>query len=118
MVLDETLVGVNMSLSSHEKLTPASDWSLSKEQRSGTLALPITSTAATPIACFLGLPLEIREQIYGYLIDDYPKYHGSGMIPSPLGKIIFRRILFHSAILSTNCQIKEEALPVFYRETV
>ena len=91
MVLDEVLVGVNMSLRSHENMAFVNDLSLNKEQRSETLALPITSTAAAPIACFLGLPLEIREQIYSYLIDHYPKYHGSGMIPSPAGKILFRR---------------------------
>ena len=94
MVLDEVLVGVNMSLRSHENMTLVSVLSLDKEQRSEILALPITSTAAAPIAYLLGLPLEIREQIYSYLVDHYPKYHDSGMNPSPAGKIIFRRNWF------------------------
>ena len=117
-MLDEVRVGVNMSLHSHQNTTVSSDLSLDKEQRSETSALPITNTAATPNACFLGLPLEIREQIYSYLIDHYPKNHGSVMNPSPAGNIISRRNSFHSAILSTNRQIKEEALYIFYRETV
>ena len=40
------------------------------------------------------------------------------MKSSPAGNIIFRRNSFHSAILCTNFQINEEALRVFYRETV
>ncbi len=117
-MLDEVKVGVNMSLRSHQNTTVSSNLSPDKEQRSETSALPITNTAAAPNACFLGLPLEIREQIYSYLIDHYPKNHGSVMNPSPAGNVISRRNSFHSAILSTNRQIKEEALYIFYRETV
>ena len=118
MLLDEIKAGVNMSLPSNNNTTAWMDLNLNKEQHAETPALPITNTAAAPVAWFLRLPLEIREQVYSYLIDHYPKYHGSGMNPSPAGKIIFRRNRFHSAILSTTWQIKEEALHVFYRETV
>ena len=117
MLLDDVKAGVNMSLPSNHNTTAWLDLILHKEQHSETPALPITNTAAAPDAWFLRLPLEIREQIYSHLIDHYPKYHGSGMNPSPAGKIIFRRNRFHSAILSTNWQIKEEALHVFCRET-
>ena len=118
MLLDEVKAGVIKSLRSNNNMTAWMDLILNKEQHSETPALPINNTAAAPVAWFLRLPLEIREQIYSYLIEHYPKYHGSGMNPSPAGKIIFRRNRFHSAILSTNWQIKEEALHVFYRETV
>ena len=107
-----------MSLPSNNSTTAWMDLVLNEGQHSETAALPITNTAAAPVAWFLRLPLEIREQIYSYLIEHYPRYHGSGMNPSPVGKIIFRRNRFHSAILSTNWQIKEEALQVFYRETI
>ena len=105
----------NISLRSHHKTIVSSDLSLNKEQRSETSASLITNTAAAPNACFLGLPLEIREQIYSYLIDHYPKTHGFVMNPSPAGNIISQR---NSAILSSNRLIKEEALYILYRETV
>ncbi|KAK0517110.1 hypothetical protein JMJ35_000265 [Cladonia borealis] len=66
-----------MSLPSNHNTTVWMDLILNKEQHSETPALPITNTAAAPVAWFLRLPLEIREQIYSYLIDHYPKYHGS-----------------------------------------
>ena len=114
-MLDEVKVGVNMSLRSHHNTIVSSDLPFNKEQRSETSASPITNTAAAPNACFLGLPLEIREQICSYLIDHYPKIHGFVVNPNPAGNNISRR---NAAILSNNRQIKEEALYVFYKETV
>ena len=114
-MLNEVKVGVNRSLRSHHNMIVSNDLPLNEEQRSGTPASPITNTAAAPNACFLGLPLENRERIYSYLIIYYPKNHGFVMNPSPAGNIISRR---NSAILSTNRQIKVEALYVFYKETV
>ena len=107
-----------MSLTSPHTTIISSDLSLDKDQPSETSASPITNAAVAPAAWFLGLPLEIREQVYSYLINHYPEDHGSGIKSSPAGNIVFRRNSFHSAILSTDCQIKEEALRVFYRETV
>ena len=107
-----------MSLHSLQTTIISTDLSLDQCQPSETSASLITNAAVAPDAWFLGLPLEIREQIYSYLINHYPKDHDSGMKSSPAGNIIFRRNSFHSAILSTNGQINEEALRVFYRETV
>lgn len=61
MLLEEVKPGVIMSLRSDQNTTVSTNISLNKEQRSETSALPITSTGAAPMACFLGLPLEIRE---------------------------------------------------------
>ena len=107
-----------MPLCSPPTTNRSSDSSTDKDQPSETSALPITNAAVAPAAWFLRLPLEIRELVYSYLINHYPKDHGSNMKFSPAGNIIFRRNSFHSAILRTDCQIREEALRVFYRETV
>lgn len=112
------VVGFNMSLLSPHTTIISSDSSLDKDKPSETSASPITNAAVAPAAWFLRLPLEIREQVYSYLINHYPKDHGSGMKSSPAGNIIFRRNSLHSAILSTNSEITEETLRVFYRETV
>lgn len=107
-----------MSLDSLQNAIISSDFLLNQGQPSETSASPITNAAVAPNAWFLGLPLEIREQIYGYLVSHHPEDHGSGMKSSPAGNIIFRRNSFHSAILRTSFQINEEALSVFYRKTV
>lgn len=108
----------NMSLRSPHITIISDDLSLNKAQPSGTSASPITNAAVAPNAWFLGLPLEIREQVYSYLLTHYTEDHDIAMKPSPAGDIIFRRNIFHSAILSTNGQVNEEALRVFYRQTV
>ena len=107
-----------MSLPSPHTTIVSNDISLDKAQPSETSALPITNAAVAPNAWFLGLPLEIREEVYSYLINHYPEDPDSGWKRSSAGNTIFRRNTYHSAILSTNGQVNEEALRVFYRQTV
>ena len=107
-----------MSLPSPHTTIVSNDISIDKAQPSETSASPITNAAVAPNAWFLGLPLEIREEVYSYLINHYPEDPDSGWKRSLAGNTIFRRNTFHSAILSTNGQVNEEVLRVFYRQTV
>ena len=70
---------------------------------------PITSTAAAPNMALLGLPAELRNQIWSYaLVEDE-----AIKIPDDLMPV---QIPLHPGLLSINRQIRAESTPIYYSE--
>ncbi|KAH6677530.1 hypothetical protein B0J14DRAFT_615687 [Halenospora varia] len=75
---------------------------------------PSQNEGAKEIAPFLRLPLEIREQIYKYLLPPPVSQPILGPHPRQLQNSIHLSQLIPASILLLNRQIHDEALPLFY----